>query len=150
MVKNVSYKNTQNSARILHVTDVQNILRQMCSDEVQAPDRKMKELLLNMGMTGAAGISWSLKPVRRAERQWGARFILRVSLPPADIWAHTGWPGSRKCIVPGEEKQQMLHTKRQQTSTSFKGIIHYEAVTSVCTMPCLWSLMVRTTSDISN
>lgn len=37
MVKNVSDKNTQNSARIVHVTDVQNILRQICSDEVKAP-----------------------------------------------------------------------------------------------------------------
>lgn len=40
MVKNVSDKNTQNSARIVHVTDVQNILRQICSDEVKAPTGK--------------------------------------------------------------------------------------------------------------
>lgn len=40
MVKNVSDKNTQNSAGIVHVTDVQNILRQMCSDEVKAPTGK--------------------------------------------------------------------------------------------------------------
>lgn len=48
MVKNVSDKNTQNSARIVHVTDVQNIIRQICSDEVKAPDVKT---------------SWSLKPL---------------------------------------------------------------------------------------